>query len=66
MILVSGRTEYSDRKVIILPRYSIPCLPLSNTVVMGVYIVGFNPGFQECVLFRVTVRWCNVLIINLK
>ena len=34
MILFSGRTEYSDRKVIILPCYSIPCLPLSNTVVV--------------------------------
>ena len=34
MILFSGITEYSDRKVIILPRYSIPCLPLSNTVVV--------------------------------
>ena len=34
MILFSGRTEYSDRKVIILPHYTIPCLPLSNTVVV--------------------------------
>jgi hypothetical protein len=34
MILFSGRTEYSDRKVIILPHYTIPCLPLSSTVVV--------------------------------
>ena len=33
-ILFSGRTEYSDRKAIKLTHYTIPCLPLSNTVVV--------------------------------
>ena len=57
MILFSGVPEYSDRKVIILPRYSIPCLPLSNTVVVcyGRVHCRIQSWIPGSVLFRVTV-----------
>ena len=57
MILFSGRTEYSDRKVIILPCYSIPCLPLSNTVVVcyGRVHCRIQSWIPGSVLFRLTV-----------
>ena len=57
MLFSKGVTEYSDRKVIILPRYSIPRLPLSNAVVVcygRVYIVGIKSWIPGSVLFRLT------------
>ena len=58
MILFSGGTEYSDRKVIILPRYSIPCLPLSNTVVVcyGRVHCRIQSWIPGSVLFRLTEK----------
>ena len=58
MILFSGVTEYSDRKVIILPRYSIPCLPLSNTVVVcyGRVHCRIQSWIPGSVLFRLTAQ----------
>ena len=57
MILFSGVTEYSDRKVIILPRYSIPRLPLSNAVVVcyGRVHCRIQSWIPGSVLFRLTV-----------
>ena len=57
MILFSGVTEYRDRKVIILPRYSIPCLPLSNAVVVcyGRVHCRIQSWIPGSVLFRLTV-----------
>ena len=59
MILFSGRTEYSDRKVIILPHYTIPCLPLSNTVVVcyGRVHCRIQSWIPGSLLIRLTVRW---------
>ena len=56
MILFSGVTEYSDRKVIILPRYSIPRLPLSNAVVVcyGRVHCRIQSWIPGSVLFRLT------------
>jgi hypothetical protein len=63
MILFSGVTEYSDRKVIILPRYSIPCSPLSNAVVVcyGRVHCRIQSWIPGSVLFRLTVldRVCD-------
>ena len=58
MILFSGVTEYSDRKVIILPRYSIPRLPLSNAVVVcyGRVHCRIQSWIPGSVLFRLTAR----------
>jgi hypothetical protein len=58
IISFSGITEYSDRKVIILTRYSIPCLPLSNTVVVcyGRVHSRIQSWIPGSVLFRVTVH----------
>ena len=54
--LFSGVTEYSDRKVIILPRYSIPRLPLSNAVVVcyGRVHCRIQSWIPGSVLFRLT------------
>ena len=56
MIFFKGVTEYSDRKVIILPRYSIPCLPLSNAVVVcyGRVHCRIQSWIPGSVLFRLT------------
>ena len=58
MILFSGVTEYSDRKAIILPRYSIPCLPLSNAVVVccGRVHCRIQSWIPGSVLFRLTAN----------
>ena len=50
---------YSDRKVIILPRYTIPCLPLSNTVVVcyGRVHYRIQSWIPGSVLFRLTDRY---------
>ena len=58
MIFFKGVTEYSDRKVIILPRYSNPCLPLSNAVVVccGRVHCRIQSWIPGSVLFRLTAR----------
>ena len=55
-IVIDGVTEYSDRKVIILPRYSIPRLPLSNAVVVcyGRVHCRIQSWIPGSVLFRLT------------
>ena len=67
MIFFKGVTEYSDRKVIILPRYSIPRLPLSNAVVVcyGRVQCRIQSWIPGSVLFRLTDIWSMPSILDL-